>query len=319
MNVLVTGGAGFIGSHVVDKLIERGDSVVVLDDFNDYYDPKYKRRNLSHHIGNSDVQVVEGDICDKKFVEHLFDTYQIDSIIHLAARAGVRPSIEDPILYQRVNIGGTYTILDSAKKKGIKNIVIASSSSVYGNNTKTPFSENDSVDKPVSPYAATKKAVEEIAYTYHYLYDLNIICLRFFTVYGERGRPDMAPWLFTKKIIREEPIKQFGDGSSCRDYTYIGDIVRGVISAIDRVDHIKYDIINLGNGNPVVLKDFIRTIENISEKKAIIDYLPEQPGDVKMTHADIAKAKELLDYSPSVGVEEGLEKFINWYKKRFAI
>jgi len=315
-NFLVTGGAGFIGSHVVDSLVDRGKKVTIIDDFNEQYDPSNKRRNVSHHQDSNQVKIVEGHICNQELLSDLFEQEDINFVIHLAARPGVRGSIENPMLCTRVNVKGTNTVFEIAKQHGVENVIFASSSSVYGNQKKTPFSEDDDVDHPISPYAATKVSGERLAHTYHHLHDMNIPCLRFFTVYGERGRPNMAPWIFTERILEDRPIKQFGDGTSKRDYTYIDDIVSGIISTIDRIDGVGYEIINLGKGQPVVLKNFIQLIQDVSGKEAEIKVLPEQPGDVEVTHADISKAEKLLDYNPETSFEDGLSNFVNWYRNK---
>jgi UDP-glucuronate 4-epimerase len=315
MNILVTGGAGFIGSHVAERLAGLGHNIVIIDDFNDYYNPKNKRNNLKNLAGNKNVKIIERSICDEKLLSSLFEENKFDIVVHFAARAGVRASIEDPVLYEKVNVGGTYLVYEMMRRHSVKNIIFASSSSVYGEQDKVPFSENDSVSRPISPYAATKKAGEEIAFTYFHLYNINSVCLRFFTVYGERGRPDMAPWKFVENILLDKSIQQYGNGSSLRDYTYISDIVDGILSAIDKVSDLGYEIINLGNGKPIALSEFIKIIEKITGKKANIQKIGEQQGDVKQTHADISKAKKLLGYEPKVGAEEGLARFVEWYKK----
>jgi UDP-glucuronate 4-epimerase len=314
MKILITGGAGFIGSHVCDALLKRGDKVICIDNFNDYYDPKIKEKNISHHTDNPDFALHRTDIRDMEAMRSIFSKESPDKVIHLAARAGVRPSIEDPLLYQDVNLKGTLNLLELAKEFKIKNFIFASSSSVYGKNKKTPFSESDSVDNPISPYAATKKAGELLCYTYHHLHNMNIACLRFFTVYGPRGRPDMAPYLFTKCIEKGRPIQRFGDGTSKRDYTYIADIVSGVIAAVDK--ELGYDIINLGNSQTVELNHLIQVIEKKLGKDAEIVQKPMPEGDVPITYADISKAKELLGYDPKTGIEEGMGDFIDWYLKQ---
>ncbi len=308
--ILVTGGAGFIGSNVAEALIRQGKNVIIIDDFNDFYNPAWKRENIKEI--KKRAAIYEADIRDKQALEDIFKKEKFGSIIHLAARAGVRPSIKDPILYQEVNIGGTHNILEAARKYGIQNLILASSSSVYGNQKKTPFSEDDRVDNPISPYAASKRAMELLAYTYHHLFDMNITCLRFFTVYGEGGRPDAAPYLFTEKILKGEEIQKFGDGTSKRDYTYVGDIVEGITKCLGKT--FGYEIINLGSNNPVSLNEFIEILEKTTGKKANVKELPMQKGDVDITYADITKAKKLLGWEPRVSFKEGIQRFVEWYK-----
>lgn len=309
--ILLTGGAGFIGSHVLDALVAEDYSVVVIDDFNAYYNPAFKAENIARYATDSRVKVYRGSITDLPLLNEIFSKEPIGAVIHLAARAGVRPSIANPKLYQEVNVGGTENILELCKEHGITKFIFASSSSVYGNQTKIPFSETDPI-YPISPYAETKKSVELMAQSYHLLYGISCIGLRFFTVYGERGRPDMAPYLFTEKILKGEPIQKFGDGTSRRDYTYIADIVSGIMSCLDA--DLKYEIINLGNNKPVTLNEFIATIEKITGKKADIHSMPKQPGDVELTYADIDKAQALLDWYPTTSFKEGMERFVAWYK-----
>ncbi|MFH1406101.1 MAG: NAD-dependent epimerase/dehydratase family protein, partial [Nanoarchaeota archaeon] len=259
MKILVTGGAGFIGSHVCDALLARGDIVICVDNFNDYYDPKTKEENIKHNFSNSNFRLFRIDILNQERLKEIFQQERPDKVIHLAARAGVRPSIKDSHLYYDVNVKGTLNLLELAKEFKIKNFIFASSSSVYGNREKGPFSETDCVDFPISPYAATKKAGEELCYTYHHLYGLNVFCLRFFTVYGPRGRPDMAPLKFTKLVDKGQEIEVYGDGTSRRDYTYVSDIVKGVLAALDR--GFGYEIFNLGGSNPMEVNYLISLIE----------------------------------------------------------
>ena len=313
--VMVTGGAGFIGSHVAEALLARGDRVIIVDEINNYYDVRLKYNNLKRLLENFDndrIRVYKGDICDEAFITSVFDYENPKWIIHLAARAGVRSSINDPFIYIHSNVEATTRLLDLARKYGNEHFVFASSSSVYGESKNKIFMESDVADFPISPYAATKKSCELMAYTYHHLYGMNLSGLRFFTVYGPRGRPDMAPFKFLDSISRGSEIQQFGDGSSSRDYTYIDDIVDGIVRSLDRP--LGYQIYNLGNGNPVSLKQFIRTVENITGKKANINVLPEEPGDVKSTAADISKAKKLLGYEPKVSFNKGIRRLVEWYQ-----
>jgi len=318
--VLVTGGAGFIGSHVAEHLLARGDDVVIIDEINDYYDVSIKESNLKllqdAYPEEGRVTIYRGDICDRKLLERIFDTENIKWVCHMAARAGVRPSIQDPFVYIHSNINATTHLMEMSHKHGIENFVFASSSSVYGGSKSTFFSEDEVVDHPVSPYAASKKTCELLAYTYHHLYKLNVTGLRFFTVYGPRGRPDMAPFKFTDRIYRGVEMQQFGDGSSSRDYTYISDIVDGVVRAIDRP--YDYQIFNLGKGAGTSLKTFIQLVQKHVGKKAIIKVLPDQPGDVPYTCADVAKAKHLLGYESKVTFEDGIKRTVDWYINKYA-
>lgn len=317
--VLVTGGAGFIGSHVSEFLLARGDDVVIVDEMNDYYDVQIKEKNLAllreNYPDSNRLKIYRGDICDEKFMEMIFENENPEWVCHMAARAGVRPSIIDPYVYIHSNIRGTTQLMELSHRFGVKNFVFASSSSVYGGNKSTYFSEEESVDNPVSPYAASKKACELLAYTYHHLYNLNTSALRFFTVYGPRGRPDMAPFKFIDRVSRGMEIQQFGDGSSSRDYTYIDDIVDGVVRAIDRPH--KYEVFNLGKGSGTSLRDFIHLVQKHTGKKATIRVMPDQPGDVPYTCADVSKAQELLGYRSKVSFEEGIKRTAQWYKKAY--
>ena len=312
--ILVTGCAGFIGSHVAEKLLKRGDFVIGIDEVNDYYDIKQKEENLNILKKYDNFKFYKEDLSKFEKIEEIFKENKIEYIAHLAARAGVRPSIEDPFIYEQSNIKASLNLFELAKIFNIENFVLTSSSSVYGNCSKTPFKEDFNVDFPISPYAATKKSTELLAYTYHHLHGINFNIIRPFTIYGPRGRPDMAPFLFTKWINDGIAIKKFGDGSSMRDYTFIDDFVEGFISAIDT--KLGYEIFNLGNSKPISLNYFIETIEKIIGKKANIKQMDMQPGDVSLTYADISKAERLLGYKPSVSIEEGLSKFWNWYSKR---
>jgi UDP-glucuronate 4-epimerase len=310
-NVFVTGAAGFIGSNVSSNLLSKGYNVVGIDNFNDYYNPEWKKNSSEMLDSFDNFTLFNGDILDEELINRIFKSLKIDAIIHLAARAGVRPSIADPKLYELVNVRGTLNLLEAAKEHNVGKFVFASSSSVYGNQVKTPFSEDDRVDFPISPYAASKKAGEELCYTYSHLFGISATCLRFFTVYGPNGRPDMAPYLFTEAIMKGNPIHRFGKGDTGRDYTYVDDIVSGIISATDYT--APYDVFNLGNSSPVMLNDFIATLEKVIGKKAIINEMPIQQGDVDITYADISKAKKLLNYSPTVSLLDGLTNFTKWY------
>ncbi len=311
--ILVTGGAGFIGSHLVDKLLVRGEEVVVVDDFNDYYSPKIKWRNLAQALQNPRFHLEQGDIRDFPFLERVFKRYPLKIVVHLAARAGVRPSVEDPILYEEVNGLGTTNLLELSRRFEVPKFVYGSSSSVYGFSNKVPFSEEECSDRPASPYAATKRANELMCHAYHHLFGIKVVCLRFFTVYGPRQRPEMAIHKFTRLIDQGKEIPVFGDGSSKRDYTYIDDIIQGVLAAIDK--DFDYEIFNLGESQVTDLLTLIRLIEENLGKKARLKFLPFQPGDVPVTYADITKAKKLLGYNPQVPIEEGIKRFIAWYKK----
>lgn len=314
---LITGGAGFIGSSLADSLLKKGQRVVVVDNFDPYYDPRIKRQNIAPHLDDPNYKLYEADITDSEAMEKVFKENKIDRIVHLAARAGVRPSLENPIGYAVTNVVGTNIILELARKYAIKKLILASSSSVYGNNEKVPFSEEDNVDKAISPYAASKKENEVLAHVYHAIYDLDIILLRFFTVYGPRQRPDLAINKFVSAIEKNVPIELYGDGHSYRDYTFIDDIVNGIESSLDYLNknHKVYEIINLGSNNPVELNQMIETIERVLGKKAKIHHLPMQLGDVDRTYADISKANKLLGYKPSIGFEDGVRAFIIWKKE----
>jgi UDP-glucuronate 4-epimerase len=316
LKVLITGGAGFIGSHTTEKLLERGDEVVCLDNFNDYYDPARKRRNVAPFAAHPAYRLYEGDIRDAGLLEHLFQRESPARVIHIAAMAGVRYSIQRPELYEEVNVRGTINLLEAARRHGIRNFVFASSSSVYGAQEKIPFSEDDPVSEPISPYAATKRAAELLCYTYHHLYAIPCTCLRFFTVYGPRGRPDMAPYLFTRWIFAGQDLIMYGDGSTRRDYTYIDDITAGVVAALDA--DLDFEIINLGNSQTVALRDFIAVVEAAVGKPARIRREPVQPGDVPLTYADVSKARRLLGYQPTTPVEEGIPRFVDWYRREVA-
>lgn len=313
-NILVTGGAGFIGSHLVEKLLaERLWNVSVVDNFNEFYAPAIKRNNISGFAAHEDFRLYEADIVCAESLERIFSENKFDAIVHLAAWAGVRPSLMNPKLYTQVNVCGTLNLLELANKYNVKQFVFGSSSSVYGINSKIPFSETDNISQTISPYAATKAAGELLCHTFSHLYDIRTICLRFFTVYGARQRPDLAIHKFSKLIWEEKPIPMFGDGTTRRDYTYIDDIIQGVRAAID-YERTKYEIFNLGESETIELKELIALLEENLGKKAVIERQPMQPGDVPITYADISKAKELLNYNPTTKIEDGIPKFVEWFK-----
>jgi UDP-glucuronate 4-epimerase len=314
MNILVTGGAGFIGSHVCERLLHNGHAVWTVDDLNSFYSPEIKQRNLAdiEALGKP-FTFVRGDLCDAKALIKLFEQVRFDQIVHLAARAGVRPSLEEPELFQQVNVGGTVNILEAARKHGVKKLILASSSSVYGVNTKVPFAESDPVFSAISPYAATKLACESLGHVYHHIYGMDVAMLRFFTVYGPRQRPDLAIHKFAKLIASGKPIPVFGDGSTARDYTYITDIVDGVMACVDK--KIGYEIFNLGESQTVTLKYLIELLEKSLQKTAIIQRLPAQAGDVPLTYADITKSRQKLGYAPKVKIEAGIPLFVEWFRK----
>ena len=340
---LITGGAGFIGSTVAEKLLKQGNKIIVVDNFNDFYDYNRKIRNILEATGNygkaneilensskdekienlkrivnSENFVLEyADIRDMGKMDKIFSEYKIDLVFNSAAMAGVRPSLLDPLLYEEVNIKGYMNLLELCKKYGIKKFIQASSSSVYGNNKNVPFKETDIVDFAISPYAATKKSGEVLGHVYHKLYDIDMIQLRFFTVYGPKQRPDLAIHKFTKMILEEKSIPFYGDGNTKRDYTYIDDIVDGILKSIDYLFKNKnvYEIFNLGESHVVSLKEMVETIEKVLGKKAVLDKQPMQPGDVEKTYADISKAKEILGYNPKTNFEDGIKKFVDWYMK----
>lgn len=310
-HAIVTGAAGFIGSHLSEALLRAGWQVSGFDSFDRFYDPAVKRSNIAGCLSHKAFRLVEGDIRDQAAVGTVLG-HGVDAVVHLAARAGVRPSIEQPLLYQDVNVNGTSVLLEAARKHGIGRFIFASSSSVYGNNRKVPFSESDNVDHPISPYAATKKAGELICHTYHHLFGIAVTCLRFFTVYGPRQRPDLAIHKFARLIEQGKPIPVFGDGSMMRDYTHIDDIVAGIMAALERAKG--YHIYNLGNSSPVSLAALIEALEAALGKKAIIDRLPTQAGDVERTYADISLAERELDFRPSTTLESGLCGFVSWMR-----
>ena len=314
MNFLVTGGAGFIGSNLCERLLRSGHAVWAFDELNDFYDPKFKQRNLRDIQSLSlPFQFVQGDITNRAALDQLFGRVKFDQIIHLAARAGVRPSLADPVLYARVNVEGTVNVLEAARKVGIKKITIASTSSVYGVNSKMPFSESDPIFSAISPYAATKLCCEAMGHVYHHIYGMDVVMLRFFTVYGQRQRPDLAIYKFAQFITAAKPIPVFGDGSSARDYTYIGDILDGIMACTQK--EFGYEIFNLGESQTVKLSYMIELLENALGKKAVIDRQPMQPGDVPLTFADISKARAKLGYNPHTKIEQGIPIFVDWFKK----
>src|ERR1700730_4172003 len=315
-NILITGGAGFIGSHLVDRLLtEGGWRITVVDDFNDFHDPAIKRENVRARLGNPDFKIVEADIRDYEALTQAFSDTAFDCIVHLAARAGVRPSLKEPRLYAETNVNGTLNLLELARAHDVKQFVFGSSSSVYGMNSKVPFSEDDPIFNPISPYAATKAAGEFLCHSYAHLYGLRIVCLRFFTVYGARQRPDLAIHKFAKLISAGKPIPVFGDGTTRRDYTYVDDIIAGVRAAID-YKQSNYEIINLGESHTVELRELISLLEQALDQHATIDRQPVQPGDVPRTFADITKARRLLGFNPRTQIEEGIGKFVAWFRER---
>ena len=313
----ITGGAGFIGSSLTKELLKQGNKVVTIDNFCDFYDPKIKEHNIKEFEGVENYKLYRNDIRDKEAIKKIFDENEIDVIMHLAAMAGVRPSIENPILYQEVNCMGTQNILEEMKAHNIKNLVMASSSSVYGNCKEVPFREDMIVDFAISPYAATKKANEVMTHVYHQLFDMNVIMLRFFTVYGPKQRPDLAINKFTRLMLQDKEIPMFGDGTTSRDYTYIDDIVDGIIKACDYCmnNNNVFEILNLGNSAPVSLLEMINTIAKAVEKEAKIKQLPMQLGDVERTYADVSKANKLIGYEPKTSFEQGIKNFVEWYKQ----
>jgi UDP-glucuronate 4-epimerase len=317
-HILVTGGAGFIGSHLVRRLLARGDRVTVLDEFNDYYDPRRKRANVAGWLDRDDFRLVEGDIRDAELVERLFagdggdGGGGFDAVVHLAARAGVRPSLEQPLLYEEVNCIGTLHLLEAARRHGPEVFIFGSSSSVYGINQKVPFSEDDPVDQPISPYATTKRTGELLCFNYHHLYGLKTACLRFFTVYGPAQRPEMAIHKFTERLSRGDKLPMFGRGDSRRDYTYVDDIVDGIVAALDLAPG--FEIFNLGGAETTRLGDLVAWLAEELAVEPRIEYLPDQPGDVPITYADVSKAARMLGYSPKVPIREGLRRFVAWYR-----
>ncbi|MFH1917471.1 MAG: SDR family NAD(P)-dependent oxidoreductase [Nanoarchaeota archaeon] len=308
MAILVTGGAGFIGSHLCERLLEEHKEIVLVDNLNDYYDPTLKEKNLDILKEKGKYAFYKVDITDYAALSAVFQKHTITAVIHLAARAGVRASLEEPVLYSQVNVLGTMNLLECARQAKVKTFIFGSSSSVYGTNKKTPFSEDDALENIISPYAMTKRIGELLCKEYHDIYGLNVTCLRFFTVYGPRGRPDMAPRKFTEAVLAGRPIDVYGDGTMKRDYTYVSDIVAGIITALQR--SYPFAIINLGDNTPRTILELITAIENATGKKATVNHLPIPTGDVPVTYADITKAAQLLNYKPKIKIEEGIKKLV---------
>lgn len=311
MKALVTGGAGFIGSHLCERLLLNGSIVVAVDNFDDFYDPQIKRRNIEDCLKNKNFKLIDADIRNSTAMENVISD-GVDIIVHLAAKAGVRPSIEKPLLYADVNVNGTIELLEAARKYNVKQFIFGSSSSIYGNNEKIPFSEDDNVDFPISPYAATKKAGELICHTYHHLYGISITSLRFFTVYGPRQRPDLAIHKFAKLIENEKPIPIYSDGSMMRDFTYIDDTIDGVVAAMQKCSG--FNTYNLGQSHPISVNNLVTELERALGKKAIKEFLPPQPGDVERTYADVTKASKELGYNPTTSIQTGLKLFVSWLR-----
>jgi UDP-glucuronate 4-epimerase len=311
---LVTGGAGFIGSHLVDRLLRERWRVTVLDSFSDYYDPEVKRRNIAGHLGDENFTLIEGDIRDEGALQRAMGG-SYDAIVHLAAKCGVRPSITDPLGYQDVNVCGTQKLLEVARKLQTRLFIFGSSSSVYGVNPSVPWREDDHVLRPISPYASTKISGELLGHVYSHLYGIRFIALRFFTVYGPRQRPDLAIHKFALRMLADEPIRIYGDGHTRRDYTFVDDIVQGIRAAADWAG-APYEIINLGSGRPIGLMDMVRALEQALGKKAEVEHISDQAGDVPQTYASIAKAKDLLGYQPGTELLEGMKRFVGWLKSQ---
>jgi UDP-glucuronate 4-epimerase len=315
MKLLITGGAGFIGSHLVEALAARGDSVSAIDNFNDFYDPAIKRSNVNNFPGS--VRLHEIDLCDPTAVSGALAQEKPDAIVHLAARAGVRPSVQSPELYLQTNIFGTFNLLEAARQNGVSRFIFASSSSVYGATRTLPFREDQPILQTLSPYASTKLAGEQLCSNYSYLYGLQVVCLRFFTVYGPRQRPDLSIHRFTHLIANGKPIEVYGDGSAARDFTYVDDIIQGLFGAIE-FQGSPFDVFNLGESNTIDLLSMIGEIEKALGRKATIEFRPPVPGDMPRTFADITKARKLLNYQPTTSIQEGIPKFAHWYREQHA-
>lgn len=313
MRLLLTGGAGFIGSHLTERLLREGHEVVCLDDFNTFYNPEYKKENIESFLKQPAFTLVDGDIRDEALLKEIFKTHAVDQVIHLAARAGVRPSIQEPKLYADVNVNGTINVLEGMREFGVSKIIFASSSSVYGVNSKLPFNEEDALTHPISPYAATKIAGEYLCRTYTHLYNMTCVSLRFFTVYGPKQRPEMAIYKFTKALFDDQELTLFGKGDSQRDYTFVSDIIEGVVQSLKC--NKGFHLFNLGDSQPVSLMDLLKKLEQITEKKAKFKKLDMQAGDVPVTYADIAKAKKALSYTPKISLDEGLKIFVKWFQE----
>ena len=312
MAILVTGGAGFIGSHLLERLVKDGERPVCIENFDNYYDPRIKRSNIAGLLSANAVELIEGDITDLELLVNMLKRYRIRTVFHLAARPGVRPSLEDPFIYEKVNGFGTLSVLEAARRTGVERVLFASSSSVYGGNKKVPFSEDDRADQAISPYGASKKAAEVYCYNYHHLYGLEVVVFRIFTAYGPRQRPEMAIHKFTAAIDSGREIVLYGDGTTGRDYTYVDDVVEGLVGGLRLKSG--YEIINIGDSKVVLLKDLVTLIEKALGKRAKVRYEPECPADLKTTFADISKAKRLLGYEPKVSIGEGIERFVRWYR-----
>ena len=311
MNILITGAAGFIGSHASEKFLAAGHTVFGIDNFDPFYSRNFKNRNMENLIGKDRFSFYEGDILDTAFLDNLFNSNKIELVIHLAAKAGVRPSMDHIHEYYQTNVTGTVNLLECMRLKGVRKMLFASSSSIYGNNTKTPFAETDPVDHPISPYASTKKSCELLCHVYSHLYGFDITCLRFFTVFGPRQRPDLAIHKFTRLIEKGSPIPFFGDGSTARDYTYVSDITDGIYCAFEKVKG--FNTYNLGESRVVLLRDLIKVIEERLGKKAVLDMKPMQPGDALITFADIKRAKSEIGYNPQFDLKTGIDNFVTWY------